>query len=256
MKTFEIKNLKVEVEGKMILKGVNLTVNPGEIHVIMGPNGTGKSTLSETIMGNPKYKILDGQILLDGESINDWPVDKRARHGLFLAMQYPVEIPGITNSEFIKATVKARQGKINILSFIQKLKQNAEFLDISEKMLDRNLNEGFSGGEKKRNEILQMMMIDPDLAILDEIDSGLDIDALQVVAKGVNQMRSSHFSTLMITHYQRLLNYIHPDVVHVMMDGRIVKSGDFSMAQKLEKTGYAKLRDELGLKIRLVDENV
>lgn len=244
MKTLKIENLEVEVEGKKILNGINLEIKSGEIHVIMGPNGAGKSTLSETIMGNPNYHILNGQILMDDTPINNWSVDKRARHGLFLAMQYPVEIPGIANREFIKEAVKAREGKINVLEFIQKLKTTASFLNISEEMLNRGLNEGFSGGEKKRNEILQLMMLDPELAILDEIDSGLDIDALKLVAKGVNQMRSDHFSALMITHYQRLLDYIKPDVVHVMVDGQIVKTGTFELVKELEKTGYAQFIKE------------
>lgn len=235
----QIKDLEVEVEGKKILKGINLEIHQGEIHVIMGPNGAGKSTLSETIMGNPNYQPLKGEILFDGHSINNWSVDKRARHGLFLAMQYPVEIPGVSNRDFIKEAVKARQGQINVLDFIQKLKKTASFLNISDEMLKRGLNEGFSGGEKKRNEILQLMMLDPELAILDEIDSGLDIDALKLVAQGVNQMRSSHFSALMITHYQRLLDYIQPDVVHIMVNGRIVKTGTFELVKELEKTGYA-----------------
>lgn len=244
MKTLKIENLEVEVEGKKILNGINLEIKSGEIHVIMGPNGAGKSTLSETIMGNPNYHILNGQILMDDTPINNWSVDKRARHGLFLAMQYPVEIPGIANREFIKEAVKAREGKINVLEFIQKLKTTASFLNISEEMLNRGLNEGFSGGEKKRNEILQLMMLDPELAILDEIDSGLDIDALKLVAKGVNQMRSDHFSALMITHYQRLLDYIKPDVVHVMVNGQIVKTGTFELVKKLEKAGYAQFIKE------------
>lgn len=235
----QIKDLQVEVEGKKILKGIDLEIRQGEVHVIMGPNGAGKSTLSETIMGNPNYQPLKGEILLDGHSINNWSVDKRARHGLFLAMQYPVEIPGVSNRDFIKEAVKARQGQINVLDFIQKLKKTASFLNISDEMLKRGLNEGFSGGEKKRNEILQLMMLDPELAILDEIDSGLDIDALKLVAQGVNQMRSSHFSALMITHYQRLLDYIQPDVVHIMVDGKIVKTGTFELVKELEKTGYA-----------------
>lgn len=251
MKKLKVKNLEVEVEGKRILKGVNLEINAGEIHAIMGPNGTGKSTLSETIMGNSHYQIINGEILIDDIPINNWPIDKRARHGIFLAMQYPVEIPGVKNSDFIKEAVGARKGKINVLEFIRKLRTTASFLNISEEMLNRGLNEGFSGGEKKRNEILQLMMLDPELAILDEIDSGLDIDALKLVAQGVNQMRSSHFSALMITHYQRLLNYIKPDVVHIMVNGRIVQTGSFELVKELEKTGYAQFTNEQG-----IDENV
>ena len=254
----EVKDLHVTVEGKEILKGVNLKMSTGEIHAIMGPNGTGKSTLSSTIMGDPAYKITKGDILLNGKSIIDLPVDERARMGLFLAMQYPQEIPGVTNAEFVKSAINARRPKddpIPLMDFIKRLDETLETLDMSEEMADRYLNEGFSGGEKKRNEIMQMMMIRPEFAILDEIDSGLDIDALKVVSRGVNQMRGDNFGSLIITHYQRLLNYIVPDYVHVMMDGQLVKTGGPDLAIRLEKEGYAKLRDELGLDIKLVDEN-
>lgn len=258
MSVLEVKDLHVTVEGKEILKGVNLKMSTGEIHAIMGPNGTGKSTLSSTIMGDPAYKITKGDILLNGKSIIDLPVDERARMGLFLAMQYPQEIPGVTNAEFVKSAINARRPKddpIPLMDFIKRLDETLETLDMSEEMADRYLNEGFSGGEKKRNEIMQMMMIRPEFAILDEIDSGLDIDALKVVSRGVNQMRGDNFGSLIITHYQRLLNYIIPDYVHVMMDGRLVKTGGPDLAICLEKEGYAKLRDELGLDIKLVDEN-
>ncbi|MYY45215.1 Fe-S cluster assembly ATPase SufC [Lactobacillus salivarius] len=258
MSVLEVKDLHVTVEGKKILKGVNLKMSTGEIHAIMGPNGTGKSTLSSTIMGDPAYKITKGDILLNGKSIIDLPVDERARMGLFLAMQYPQEIPGVTNAEFVKSAINARRPKddpIPLMDFIKRLDETLETLDMSEEMADRYLNEGFSGGEKKRNEIMQMMMIRPEFAILDEIDSGLDIDALKVVSRGVNQMHGDNFGSLIITHYQRLLNYIIPDYVHVMMDGRLVKTGGPDLAIRLEKEGYAKLRDELGLDIKLVDEN-
>lgn len=258
MSVLEVKDLHVTVEGKEILKGVNLKMSTGEIHAIMGPNGTGKSTLSSTIMGDPAYKIIKGDILLNGKSIFDLPVDERARMGLFLAMQYPQEIPGVTNAEFVKSAINARRPKddpIPLMDFIKRLDETLEILDMSEEMADRYLNEGFSGGEKKRNEIMQMMMIRPEFAILDEIDSGLDIDALKVVSRGVNQMRGDNFGSLIITHYQRLLNYIVPDYVHVMMDGQLVKTGGPDLAIRLEKEGYAKLRDELGLDIKLVDEN-
>lgn len=258
MSVLEVKDLHVTVEGKEILKGVNLKMSTGEIHAIMGPNGTGKSTLSSTIMGDPAYKITEGDILLNGKSIIDLPVDERARMGLFLAMQYPQEIPGVTNAEFVKSAINARRPKddpIPLMDFIKRLDETLETLDMSEEMADRYLNEGFSGGEKKRNEIMQMMMIRPEFAILDEIDSGLDIDALKVVSRGVNQMRGDNFGSLIITHYQRLLNYIVPDYVHVMMDGQLVKTGGPDLAIRLEKEGYAKLRDELGLDIKLVDEN-
>ena len=258
MSVLEVKDLHVTVEGKEILKGVNLKMSTGEIHAIMGPNGTGKSTLSSTIMGDPAYKITKGDILLNDKSIIDLPVDERARMGLFLAMQYPQEIPGVTNAEFVKSAINARRPKddpIPLMDFIKRLDETLETLDMSEEMADRYLNEGFSGGEKKRNEIMQMMMIRPEFAILDEIDSGLDIDALKVVSRGVNQMRGDNFGSLIITHYQRLLNYIVPDYVHVMMDGQLVKTGGPDLAIRLEKEGYAKLRDELGLDIKLVDEN-
>lgn len=264
MATLEIKNLHVEVKDdekkqyKKILKGVNLKLKTGEIHAIMGPNGTGKSTLSETIMGNPRYHVTEGDILLNGKSILHMPVDQRARAGLFLAMQYPAEVPGVTNAEFLRAAINARRPKdkpLPVMDFLKELDKNLSLLDMKEAMTERYLNEGFSGGEKKRNEVLQMLMIKPQFAILDEIDSGLDIDALKVVSRGVNQMRSPRFGALIITHYQRLLNYVVPDKVHVMMDGRVVKVGGPDLAKKLEKEGYAGLRDELGLHIRLVDED-
>ncbi|GAJ26066.1 iron-sulfur cluster [Liquorilactobacillus sucicola DSM 21376 = JCM 15457] len=257
MSTLEVKDLHVSIDGKNILKGVNLTMKTGEIHAIMGPNGTGKSTLSEAIMGHPAYKVTQGEVLLNGENILELPVDERARAGLFLAMQYPAEIPGVTNAEFIRGAINARRPEdkpLSVRSFLKQLDKTMSVLDMTEEMADRYLNEGFSGGEKKRNEILQLMMIKPKFAILDEIDSGLDIDALKVVSRGVNQMRGPEFGSLIITHYQRLLNYIVPDVVHVMMGGRIVKQGGPELAKRLEDEGYAGLRDELGLDIKLVDE--
>ena len=249
MSVLEIKNLHVSVEDKEILKGLNLTLKTGEIAVIMGPNGTGKSTLSAAIMGNPNYEITEGDILFDGESILDLEVDERARLGLFLAMQYPAEIPGITNAEFIRAAMNAGKEddeKISVLDFITKLDEKMELLGMREEMAERYLNEGFSGGEKKRNEILQLLMLEPKFALLDEIDSGLDIDALKVVSKGVNAMRGEGFGAMIITHYQRLLNYITPDVVHVMMEGKVVLSGGPELAARLEQEGYAKIAEELG----------
>ncbi|WP_459128270.1 Fe-S cluster assembly ATPase SufC [Latilactobacillus curvatus] len=257
MSKLEIIDLHVGIDGKEILKGVNLEMNTGEIHAIMGPNGTGKSTLSETIMGNLKYEVLQGQIKLDGQNILEMPVDERARAGLFLAMQYPAEIQGVTNAEFMRAAINARRAEddqISVMAFLKKLDQRMAFLDMTEEMSERYLNEGFSGGEKKRNEILQLMMIEPKFAILDEIDSGLDIDALQVVSKGVNEMRGADFGSLIITHYQRLLNYIVPDYVHIMMGGKIVTTGDASLAKRLEDEGYVGIRDELGLDIKLTDD--
>lgn len=263
MSTLEVKDLHVSVTddekntSQEILKGVNLKMSTGEIHAIMGPNGTGKSTLSQAIMGNSKYKVTQGDILLDGKSILKMPVDERARAGLFLAMQYPAEIPGVTNIEFMRAAINARRDKddqIPVMDFIKKLGEKQNILDMTDEMSERYLNEGFSGGEKKRNEILQLLMIEPKFAILDEIDSGLDIDALKVVSRGVNSMRGDNFGSLIITHYQRLLNYIVPDQVHVMMDGRIVQSGGPDLAKKLEDEGYAGLRDDLHLDVKLTDE--
>lgn len=250
MSVLEIKNLHVAIEEKEILKGVNLTMKTGEIHAIMGPNGTGKSTLSAAIMGNPNYEVTKGEILFDGKNILDLEVDERARLGLFLAMQYPSEIPGITNAEFMRAAINAKReegNKMSVMDFLKKLDEKMALLNMPEEMAERYLNEGFSGGEKKRNEILQLLMLEPTFAILDEIDSGLDIDALKVVAKGVNEMRSEDFGVLIITHYQRLLNYITPDVVHIMMEGRVVMTGNADLAKRLEVEGYAGISKELGI---------
>lgn len=248
--TLIIKDLHVSIEGKEILKGVNLELKTGEIHTIMGPNGTGKSTLSSTIMGHPKYEVTQGEIYLDGENVLEMPVDERARKGLFLGMQYPSEISGVTNSDFLRSAVNARRSEgneISIMKFIKEMDKKMNFLEMNEQYATRYVNEGFSGGEKKRNEILQLMMIQPKFAILDEIDSGLDIDALKVVSKGVNQMRGENFGCLMITHYQRLLDYITPDFVHVMMQGKIVKSGGAELALRLEAEGYDWIKEELGI---------
>lgn len=257
MSVLEIKNLHVRIEDKEILKGVNMTINTNEIHAVMGPNGTGKSTLAAAIMGHPAYEITEGEILIDGEDILELETDERALAGLFLAVQYPSEIAGITNAEFLRASINARRdedNKIGVMEFIKKMDEKMALLDMPEEMAERYLNEGFSGGEKKRNEILQLLMIEPTFAILDEIDSGLDIDALQVVSKGVNQMRGENFGALIITHYQRLLNYIKPDVVHIMMDGRVVKTGDADLARQLEAEGYKGLVEELGLDIELDED--
>jgi len=250
MAVLEVKDLHVSIEDKEILKGVNLVMNTGEIHAIMGPNGTGKSTLSSAIMEHPKYEVTEGSIIIDGEDVLEMEVDERAQAGLFLAMQYPSEISGVTNADFLRSAINARReegDEISLMKFIRKLDKNMEFLEMDPEMAQRYLNEGFSGGEKKRNEILQLMMIEPKIAILDEIDSGLDIDALKVVSKGINQMRGEEFGCLMITHYQRLLNYITPDFVHVMMNGRIVKSGGPELAQRLEAEGYDWIKKELGI---------
>ena len=250
MATLEIKDLHVEIDGKEILKGVNLTINTNEIHAIMGPNGTGKSTLASAIMGHPKYEVTQGEILIDGENVLEMEVDERAKAGLFLAMQYPSEISGVTNADFLRSAINARReegDEISLMKFIRELDKTMEFLEMPEEMGQRYLNEGFSGGEKKRNEILQMMMIKPTFGILDEIDSGLDIDALKVVSKGINEMRGEGFGCLMITHYQRLLNYITPDHVHVMMQGKVVKSGGAELAHRLEAEGYEWVKQELGI---------
>ncbi|SCU37135.1 Fe-S cluster assembly ATPase SufC [Staphylococcus aureus] len=247
--TLEIKDLHVSIEDKEILKGVNLTINTDEIHAIMGPNGTGKSTLSSAIMGHPSYEVTKGEALLDGVNILELEVDERAKAGLFLAMQYPSEITGVTNADFMRSAINAKREEgqeINLMQFIKKLDKNMDFLDIDKDMAQRYLNEGFSGGEKKRNEILQLMMLEPKFAILDEIDSGLDIDALKVVSKGINQMRGENFGALMITHYQRLLNYITPDKVHVMYAGKVVKSGGPELAKRLEEEGYEWVKEEFG----------
>lgn len=252
MDQLEIRDLHVEVKAdqeqaaKPILKGVNLVLKTGEIHAIMGPNGTGKSTLAETIMGNPTYQVTQGDILLNGESILSMPVDERARKGLFLAMQYPAEIRGVTNAEFLRTAINARRPddeRLSITDFLQELNKNLDLLEMDQAMIERYLNEGFSGGEKKRNEILQLLMIKPEFAILDEIDSGLDIDALKIVARGVNSMRGSSFGSLIITHYQRLLDYIVPDTVHIMIDGKISQTGGPELAAQLEKEGYKDLEN-------------
>lgn len=251
----KIENLKVSIEGKEILKGLNLEINGGEIHAIMGPNGTGKSTLSSALMGHPKYEVTDGSVSLDGEDVLEMGVDERARAGLFLAMQYPSEISGVTNADFLRSAINARRGEgneISLMKFIRLMDAKMAALEMDPVFAQRYLNEGFSGGEKKRNEILQMLLLEPRIAILDEIDSGLDIDALKVVAKGVNEMRDPNRGVLIITHYQRLLNYIKPDFVHVMMQGRIVRSGGSELAERLEAQGYEWIKDELGI----VDETV
>ncbi|NMO95532.1 Fe-S cluster assembly ATPase SufC [Paenibacillus lemnae] len=247
---FVIEGLKAEIEGKEILKGINLEMNGGEIHAIMGPNGTGKSTLASALMGHPKYEVTGGSVTLNGEDVLDMEVDERALAGLFLAMQYPSEIAGVTNSDFLRSAINARRGEgneISLIKFIRQMEGKMKELEMNPEFAHRYLNEGFSGGEKKRNEILQMMLLDPKIVVLDEIDSGLDIDALRIVANGVNAMRAEDRGFLIITHYQRLLNYITPDFVHVMMQGRIVKSGGPELAQRLEAEGYDWIKEELGI---------
>ena len=241
----EIKNLKASINNKKILNGLDLTIKPGELHAIMGPNGSGKSTLANVLSGKSGYEIT-GEVNFQGENLKNLNVEKRAQKGIFLAFQYPLEIPGVNTNNFLKTSLNSvlkSKGKkeIDTLSFLKIVKDKSLELGIDEKILSRQLNVGFSGGEKKKNEILQMKILDPDFSILDETDSGLDIDALKIVAKGVNSSRNSKKSFLVITHYQRLLDYIKPDFVHVLSNGRIVKTGCGELAEELEKTGYEKL---------------
>jgi Fe-S cluster assembly ATP-binding protein len=239
----KIENLHVSVEGKEILKGLSLNVKPGEIHAIMGPNGSGKSTLSSVIAGNEDYEVVKGNIFYNGENIEDLSADERANRGIFMSFQYPVAIPGITVTNFIKTAINSNlkaRGKKEMPAgeMLKKIREKSKLLEIDSKFLSRSLNEGFSGGEKKRNEIFQMAMLEPNLAILDETDSGLDIDALKVVANGVNKLKNDDNAIVIITHYQRLLDYITPDFVHVLQEGKISKSGDKSLALELEEKGY------------------
>lgn len=252
MSKLQIIDLHVEVEGKEILKGVNLEMNTGEFHVIMGPNGTGKSTLVSTIMGHYKYNVTKGQILLDGEDVLKMTVDERSRKGLFLAMQYPSEITGVTNSEFIKSAMQARlkDGEnIALFKFIRSLDKAVKELKMNENLPHRYVNEGFSGGEKKRNEILQMKMLKPSFAMLDEIDSGLDVDALRIVGENVNNMKSENFGALIITHYERLLDYLDTDYVHILINGKIVTSGTKELITKIDQQGYDWIKEELGIEL-------
>ncbi len=237
----KIDNLHAQIPGREILKGLTLEVKPGEVHAIMGPNGSGKSTLSKVLCGHEDYEVTAGTVMLDDVNLLELEVDARSRAGLFLAFQYPFEIPGVSNANFIRAALQARLPKgedIDAVAYYKKLYARMDQLEMNRTFTSRSVNEGFSGGEKKRNEILQLMMLEPKYAVLDETDSGLDIDALRVVAKGVNAMRSPERGFLVITHYQRLLNYIQPDIVHVMMDGRIVRSGGPELALELEEKGY------------------
>jgi Fe-S cluster assembly ATP-binding protein len=239
----EIKDLHASANGREILKGVDLSVKPGEVHAIMGPNGSGKSTLAHVIAGRPGYEVTHGRVLYKGQDLLAMTPEARAREGVFLAFQYPVEIPGVSNVYFLKAALNAirkhrGQSELDAMDFLSLVKEKAKLVDIDESLVKRAVNEGFSGGEKKRNEIFQMAILDPQLAVLDETDSGLDIDALRIVAGGVNQLRTPERAIVLVTHYQRLLDYIVPDVVHVLLDGRIVKSGDKELARELEARGY------------------
>ncbi|GGI89467.1 Fe-S cluster assembly ATPase SufC [Legionella impletisoli] len=243
-----IKQLNVAVNDQPILKGINLNVEAGEVHAIMGPNGSGKSTLSKVLAGHPAYEVQSGEILYQGNDLLPLDPAERAQAGIFLSFQYPVEIPGVTNINFLKASVNAvrkGQGKkpMDAIEFLSYIRSKCQLLDMDESFLYRSINEGFSGGEKKRNEILQMAALEPKLAVLDETDSGLDIDALRVISEGVNAMRSKDRSIILVTHYQRLLNYIEPDYIHVLANGRIIKSGDKSLALELEDKGYSWLEE-------------
>ena len=251
MSLLEIKNLHAQVEDMEILKGVNLTVNPGEVHAIMGPNGSGKSTLAQVMAGKEEYEVTDGEILYKGQDLVDMAPEERAREGVFMAFQYPVEIPGVSNVYFLKAALNAirnhrGEDELDAMDFLSYVREKMGLVKMDESLLNRPVNDGFSGGEKKRNEIFHMSVLDPMLAVLDETDSGLDIDALKIVADGVNSLRSEERAFLVITHYQRLLNYIVPDVVHVLIDGQIVRTGGKELALELEDKGYAWLEEPLG----------
>ena len=249
-----IKNLKANINDKEILKGINLEIKPGEVHAIMGPNGSGKSTLASVLAGREDYEITDGEVLFDGKDLLDLSPEDRAREGLFLAFQYPVEIPGVSNINFLKTAINEIRAykslePVSAKEFLQMVKDKSALVELDSKLASRSVNEGFSGGEKKRNEIFQMAMLNPKLSILDETDSGLDIDALRIVANGVNKLRTKNNATLVITHYQRLLDYIVPDVVHVLYNGKIVKSGPKELALDLEAKGYDWIKAELEEKI-------
>jgi Fe-S cluster assembly ATP-binding protein len=246
----EIRNLRAQVEGKQILRGINLKVNAGEIHAIMGPNGSGKSTLAQVLAGRESYLVTEGEVIFEGKNLLEMAPEDRAREGIFMAFQYPVEIPGVGNTYFLKAALNAirkhrGQDELDAIDFLKLVREKIKLMDIEESLINRPVNEGFSGGEKKRNEIFQMAVLDPKLAILDETDSGLDIDALKIVANGVNAFHAKHRAVIVITHYQRLLNYIVPDYVHVLSNGRIVRSGGKELALELEDKGYAWTEEEV-----------
>jgi Fe-S cluster assembly ATP-binding protein len=243
----EIKNLKASINNIEILKGLNLTVNEGEIHAIMGPNGSGKSTFSKVIAGHPAYQVLSGDIFFKGQSIVSLEPDERSHLGIFLAFQYPIEIPGVSNEDFLRLAYNSKlksknQIEIDPIEFLSLISEKLKIIDMASTFLGRNVNEGFSGGEKKRNEILQMSLLNPELAILDETDSGLDIDALKIISKGINSYMNQNKAIILITHYQRLLDYVKPDYIHVMQDGKIIKTGNAQLAEELEKKGYEWLK--------------
>ena len=246
----EIINLHVKIDDKEIIRGLNLKVNPGEFHAVMGPNGSGKSTLANVLAGKDEYEVTEGEILFEGKNLLELSPEERACKGLFMAFQYPVEIPGVSNSYFLKSAMNAirksrGEEELDAFDFNTLIKEKMQLLDIEESLIDRPVNQGFSGGEKKRNEILQMVILDPKLSILDETDSGLDIDALKIVAEGVNLMRQAEKAVIIITHYQRLLEHVVPDFVHILMDGRLVKSGSKELALELEEKGYGWIEEEL-----------
>jgi Fe-S cluster assembly ATP-binding protein len=248
----EIKDLKAGIDGKQILNGLDLTIHPGEVHAIMGPNGSGKSTLANVLAGRPRYEVTGGTVMFEGKNLLELPAEERAREGVFLAMQYPVEIPGVNNIYFLKAALNAMrkhrgEEELDAMEFLQLAREKMKVVELDESFMNRGVNEGFSGGVKKRNEIFQMAVLDPKLAVLDETDSGLDIDALRVVANGVNTLRSEAHSVLVITHYQRLLRYLVPDYVHVLANGRIVKSGGKELAEELEQKGYDWIEEEVAV---------
>ncbi|MGJ3235493.1 Fe-S cluster assembly ATPase SufC [Marivirga sp.] len=247
-----IKNLHASIEGKEILKGINLEVKPGEVHAIMGPNGSGKSTLASVLAGREDYEVNSGEISFNGKDLLELDADERAKEGVFLAFQYPIEIPGVTTTNFMKTAInKIREHKglepLDAVSFLGQMKEKMKLVEIDQSLLSRSLNEGFSGGEKKRNEIFQMAMLEPTLSVLDETDSGLDIDALRIVANGVNKLKNDDNATIVVTHYQRLLDYIVPDFVHVLFDGKIVKTGGKELAHKLEEKGYDWIKEEASI---------
>ncbi len=251
----EIKNLHAEIDGKEILKGINLTVRPGEIHAIMGPNGSGKSTLSAVLTGNPAYKVTSGEVTFYGKNLLELSPEDRSHEGIFLSFQYPVEIPGVSMVNFMRAAVNAKrkylgEEPISASDFLKLMREKRAVVQLDNKLASRSVNEGFSGGEKKRNEIFQMAMLEPRLSILDETDSGLDIDALRIVAEGVNKLKTDNNATIVITHYQRLLDYIKPDIVHVLYKGRIVKTAGPELALELEERGYDWIKEEVDNKIK------
>jgi Fe-S cluster assembly ATP-binding protein len=257
----EIRNLYASVDGNEILKGINLRVNKGEVHAIMGPNGSGKSTLAKVLAGHPQYEVTKGEVIYDGKNLLDLSPDERAREGVFLAFQYPIEIPGVSNAQFLRLAYNEKQKhlgeeELDPLEFKDLLKEKAKIVEMDASFMTRSVNEGFSGGEKKRNEILQMAVLDPKLSVLDETDSGLDIDALRIVAEGVNKLHDPDKAVILVTHYQRLLNYITPDFVHVLSGGRIVKEGGKELALELEEKGYDWLKNAVGSEQKAVSSPV